>query len=67
VDSEGAKIPVDAISTNDLLLMPASRAEIYIRNELETGHSSEQVYILRTKGLNADSTNGLKSNLRGLY
>ena len=53
VDSEGAKIPVDAISTNDLLLMPASRAEIYIRNELETGHSSEQVYILRTKGLNA--------------
>jgi FtsP/CotA-like multicopper oxidase with cupredoxin domain len=53
VDSEGAKIPVDAISTNDLLLMPASRAEIYVRNDLEEGHSTEQVYILRTKGLNA--------------
>lgn len=47
-------IPVEAISTNDLLLMSASRAEIYIRND-ETEHEKELVYFLRTKGLDTGS------------
>jgi hypothetical protein len=51
VDSEAAKIPVDALDVNDLLLMPASRVEIYIRNDMKPGHPKTQVYVLRTKGL----------------
>jgi len=47
-----AKIPVAAFDLPDLLLMPASRAEIYVRNDVKA-HSDTQVYILRTKGLNA--------------
>jgi FtsP/CotA-like multicopper oxidase with cupredoxin domain len=54
VDTAFAKIPVDAISADDLLLMPASRAEIYVRNDLEE-RPTMQRYILRTKGLNAGS------------
>jgi FtsP/CotA-like multicopper oxidase with cupredoxin domain len=54
-DIDAAKIPVDAISTDDLLLMPASRAEIYVRNDKEAGHPDRQVYVLRTKGLKAGS------------
>ena len=44
-----AKIPVDAVNANELLLMPASRAEIYIRND-DVEHS-EQTLVLRTKSL----------------
>lgn len=56
VDPKRAKIPVDAFAVNDLLLMPASRAEIYVRNDdQDPPHSDEQVYILRTKGLDAGS------------
>jgi FtsP/CotA-like multicopper oxidase with cupredoxin domain len=54
VEPEGAKIPVDALEVKDLLLMPASRAEIYVRNDMKP-HLDTQVYILRTKGLD---TNG---------
>jgi FtsP/CotA-like multicopper oxidase with cupredoxin domain len=55
-DPKHAKIPVDAFDVNDLLLMPASRAEIYVRNDnQDPPHSDEQVYILRTKGLDAGS------------
>jgi FtsP/CotA-like multicopper oxidase with cupredoxin domain len=55
VDTAFAKIPVDAVAADDLLLMPASRAELYVRNDLEEGHPTKQSYILRTKGLNAGS------------
>jgi FtsP/CotA-like multicopper oxidase with cupredoxin domain len=56
VDPEHAKIPVDAFAVNDLLLMPASRAEIYVRNDnQDPPHSDKQVYILRTKGLDVGS------------
>jgi FtsP/CotA-like multicopper oxidase with cupredoxin domain len=56
VDPQRAKIPVDAFAVNDLLLMPASRAEIYVRNDnQDPPHPDEQVYILRTKGLDAGS------------
>jgi FtsP/CotA-like multicopper oxidase with cupredoxin domain len=53
VDPKGPNIPVGAITTSDLLLMPASRAEIYVNNDSEKGQPVEQVYILRTKGLDA--------------
>jgi hypothetical protein len=55
VDLEGAKIPADVLPVNDLLLMPASRAEIYVRNDLEPLHSDTQVLILRTKGVGFES------------
>lgn len=47
-DGAGA---IDAFEVQDLLLMPASRAEIYVRNDDK--HADEQVYILRTKQLDA--------------
>ena len=40
--------PVLALNDNNLLLMPAARAEIYVRND-EKPHTERQVYILRTK------------------
>ena len=43
-----AQKPVQALNDNDLLLMPAARAEIYVRND-EKPHTDSQVYILRTK------------------
>ena len=52
VDPKQAETPVDAFAVNDLLLMPASRVEIYVRNDNRPPHE-EQVYILRTKELNA--------------
>jgi FtsP/CotA-like multicopper oxidase with cupredoxin domain len=52
--TQPSKIPVEAIFTNDLLLMSASRAEIYIRND-ETEHKEELVYIMRTKQLDTGS------------
>jgi FtsP/CotA-like multicopper oxidase with cupredoxin domain len=42
--------PVVAINVNDVLLMLAARAEIYVRND-ETTHTGPTVYILRTKAL----------------
>jgi FtsP/CotA-like multicopper oxidase with cupredoxin domain len=51
VAPEHAKIPVDAVVRYELLLMPASRAEIYIRND--DANPSERHYVLRTKGLDA--------------
>src|SRR5262249_15205010 len=48
----GAKIPVEAFDVKDLLLMPASRAEIYVRNDNKL-HRDSQVFILRTKGHDA--------------
>lgn len=50
VPADQAQKPVEAINYNDLLLMPASRAEIFIRND-EKPHPTSQAYILRTKGL----------------
>ncbi|MGH6826382.1 multicopper oxidase domain-containing protein [Methyloceanibacter sp.] len=52
VSPEEAKRPIAAFEVNDLLLMPASRAEIYVRNDVKT-HTDTLVYILRTKGLKA--------------
>lgn len=45
-----ARQPVQAIDLKDLLLMPASRVEIYVRND-ELPHAGRQVYVLRTKDL----------------
>jgi FtsP/CotA-like multicopper oxidase with cupredoxin domain len=50
VRPEQANKPIRAFDVNDVLLMPASRAEIYIRND-EKPHTTRQVYVLRTKGL----------------
>lgn len=47
---EEAKIPLDALNVKNLLLMPASRAEIYIRNDIKE-HSADQIFVLRTKGV----------------
>lgn len=44
-----ANTPVAALSYPDILLMPASRAEFYIRND-ETVHE-EWHYVLRTRGI----------------
>jgi hypothetical protein len=51
VEPEQAKTPVDPFAVNDLLLMPASRAEVYVRNDKNPPHAEKQVYILRTKEL----------------
>jgi FtsP/CotA-like multicopper oxidase with cupredoxin domain len=45
-----ASLPVQANKNHNLLLMPASRAEVYIRND-QTPHAETQYYVLRTKGL----------------
>lgn len=50
VSPEKAQQPVQAQSFPSLLLMPASRAEIYIRNDLMP-HTKPQSYVLHTKGL----------------
>lgn len=42
--------PIEAADVEQLLLMPASRVEFYVRND-QTPHSNELVYTLRTKGL----------------
>jgi FtsP/CotA-like multicopper oxidase with cupredoxin domain len=46
---EQAKTPVEAFQVSDVLLMPASRVEIYVRND-ERIHARE-VYTLKTKGI----------------
>jgi FtsP/CotA-like multicopper oxidase with cupredoxin domain len=50
VPPEQAKRPVAAAGYADLLLMPAARAELYVRND-ERPHDRQEVYVLRTKGL----------------
>jgi FtsP/CotA-like multicopper oxidase with cupredoxin domain len=50
VGPDDAKIPVKATKVDDFLLMPASRTEIYVRNDNKP-HTKPQVLILRTKGL----------------
>jgi FtsP/CotA-like multicopper oxidase with cupredoxin domain len=47
---ENADKPIAANNVNNLLLMPAARAEIYIRND-ENKHDDEQDFILTSKGL----------------
>jgi FtsP/CotA-like multicopper oxidase with cupredoxin domain len=47
---ENADKPIAANNVNNLLLMPASRAEIYIRND-ENKYDDEQDFILSSKGL----------------
>jgi FtsP/CotA-like multicopper oxidase with cupredoxin domain len=47
---ENAGKPAEAVKVDNLLLMPASRAEIYVRND-DKPHTAPQVFILRTKGL----------------
>ena len=51
------KLPVQAVPVNDLLLLPASRAEIYVRNDCL--QPQQKTYILRTKGLTAGVSNQL--------
>ncbi len=51
IDPSDPGIPIDAFDVNDLLLMPASRVEFYVRND--SPRLEDEVYILRTKGLNA--------------
>lgn len=55
VDSNDVTSSVDAFSVDELLLMPAARAEVYIRNDQPPGHQDPQVLILRTKGVDAGS------------
>jgi len=55
VNEAGAAQPVAAFPVPDFLFMPASRAEIYVRNDIE--HAKPKVYILRTKGLIAGIAN----------
>ena len=43
-----AQKPILALNDNNILLMPAARAEVYVRND-EKSHEGPQVYILRTK------------------
>ena len=43
-----AQEPVQALNSNNLLLMSAARAEIYVRNDEEI-HAVPRVYILRTR------------------
>jgi FtsP/CotA-like multicopper oxidase with cupredoxin domain len=54
------RLPVRATAVDDLVLMPASRAEIFIRNDCL--RPQEQTYVLRTKGLNAGTANNSKSD-----
>jgi hypothetical protein len=51
VKLEQGKLPVIASAFKDLLLMPATRAEIYVRNDFY--HTDTRFYILRTKGPDA--------------
>jgi FtsP/CotA-like multicopper oxidase with cupredoxin domain len=54
VTGDQGTIPAATSFYDNLLLMPASRAEIYVRNDSDA-HRDTRVYILRTKGLNAGS------------
>ena len=50
LSSSTSEIPVEATPLTQLLLMPASRAEIYVRNDGEDA-VSEREYVLRTEEL----------------
>jgi FtsP/CotA-like multicopper oxidase with cupredoxin domain len=54
VSADPNRQPVRATPVEDLVLMPASRAEIFIRNDCL--RPQEQTYILRTKGLKAGTS-----------
>jgi FtsP/CotA-like multicopper oxidase with cupredoxin domain len=54
VDETAASQPVRAVPVRELVFMPASRAEIYVRND-DKRRDAPTVYILRTKGLIAGS------------
>lgn len=43
-----AQKPVQAVNYDDVLMMPAMRAEIYVRND-ETRHDTPKAYVLKTK------------------
>jgi FtsP/CotA-like multicopper oxidase with cupredoxin domain len=43
-----AEKPVQAVDYDNVLMMPATRAEIYVRND-EKPHAVRQVYVLRSK------------------
>jgi FtsP/CotA-like multicopper oxidase with cupredoxin domain len=47
-----SKRPAEITYLSNVLLMPASRAEIYVRND-EAAHTTPLVYVLRTKGVDA--------------
>jgi len=53
VPPEQEEKPVQKVDYNDILLMPATRAEIYVRND-EKPHATAKVYILRTRGFKLD-------------
>ena len=55
VDEAAGSQPVAAVPVPNLLFMPASRAEIYVRNDY--AHPDQKVYVLRTKGLIAGRDN----------
>jgi len=57
VDEDNASRRVAAFSVPHFLFMPASRAEVYLRND--RAHAEQKVYILRTKGLIAGKDNSL--------
>jgi FtsP/CotA-like multicopper oxidase with cupredoxin domain len=60
VDVPESSQPVAAFPVTDLLLMPASRAEIYVRNDDK--RTKSRFYILRTKGLTAGNPDNLKND-----
>jgi FtsP/CotA-like multicopper oxidase with cupredoxin domain len=55
INASEAKVPVQANTLDHLLLMPASRVELYIRNDL-LPHTTPQSYVLRTKNLRGIGT-----------
>ena len=67
VDPQRAKIPVDAFAVNDLLLMPASRAEIYVRNDNRDPRiRTSRCIFCAPRGSMRDPTNGRRFSSRGL-
>jgi FtsP/CotA-like multicopper oxidase with cupredoxin domain len=50
VGPDQADIPLQAVRLDDLLMMPASRGEFYVRND-QLQHPKKISYVLRTKGL----------------
>jgi FtsP/CotA-like multicopper oxidase with cupredoxin domain len=59
VDDAGTQ-PAAAFPVANFLLMPASRAEIYVRND--RAQADQKLYILRTKGLIAGRDNDLSDH-----
>lgn len=53
--ADANRVPVKARPVDHLVFLPASRAEIYIRNDCRD--TTERTYVLRTKGLVAGRNN----------